>query len=980
MSVSRGRSKSSGQLSFSFARPISYGLLFSSLIPELRDELFSKGLIVFCGEPGMGLAECADLLLEDLRRGCARTLYKSFGGLPSCKCSDALVKFSRETIKTYAGADVTVVCLDGFSTSDEFETRRQARAISRMVESGICVMLVCDPEVQQLYECFDRYGLVDCRSILVDRIEANLTDVLTAADLEASRGIPSLLVGSRRASLLTEEQMSIAYFDSLSDLIRRSVRGSLTDGEIRLRTLLLLMGSGSLEAVCDLLGSATAELLAELEITAPLYGVSTNERTFLTLPEQVNMPFGALLNGLRSTLVRCQDEIAQDALLIADAGDLPRAAQVCKRLSASHAAKLVYEYGAELLDMGELSLVKGVIDEPRDEEVGEANISWGLSRALEALTRTGGVGGVAEIQAMGGDYCYLDAKVQTSLLFCDARLRLKRSDRQVPANLKAQSSLVQRLCAHARAVNLIFAGEFSEAMAEVASVSTRGDAPTISGALLAIDAELARLFACDPLPEDDSWFEACCEFLQIVGARGLVGYADAAKAMREVFRGGGTIEVTQLAASAERSGDALIQAMALMGMAIVNLREGAWTHASVVARMATGLANNAGDEQMARVTSILGDAARFRLGEKKTPEVTNRDDGLGMVLGMISDAMSEENVDVVPSSLEEREMPGDSVWLLLVLSEGMGDFSSIVRNQIPAAWRRNLEIARRNLLSGEDGLVEELAAGGEGVRASRHKEAVRINLFGSFSLYAGGRKVNDGLLEARRAKALLEYMALQRHKSAGRSRVAEQLWPECEYKKGIDRIYQTTSCVRRALRSVGFEKDPFLKNRTDQTIALNADLVSCDVDDFRRCAKVALTSSDDGRIVEMALGAEAVYVGDLVVPTLDPTGYITNMAAMLRTSYADVMTAGAEAALRLEKRRVAARLADNALLVDELREDALAVLIRVLKASGRLAEAQRRYELYATRLAEVAGRAPSKRLRALVIEGSDGDDFSKDVA
>ena len=45
MSVSRGRSKSSGQLSFSFARPISYGLLFSSLIPELRDELDRKSVV-----------------------------------------------------------------------------------------------------------------------------------------------------------------------------------------------------------------------------------------------------------------------------------------------------------------------------------------------------------------------------------------------------------------------------------------------------------------------------------------------------------------------------------------------------------------------------------------------------------------------------------------------------------------------------------------------------------------------------------------------------------------------------------------------------------------------------------------------------------------------------------------------------------------------------------------------------------------------
>ena len=86
--------------------------------------------------------------------------------------------------------------------------------------------------------------------------------------------------------------------------------------------------------------------------------------------------------------------------------------------------------------------------------------------------------------------------------------------------------------------------------------------------------------------------------------------------------------------------------------------------------------------------------------------------------------------------------------------------------------------------------------------------------------------------------------------------------------------------------------------------------------------------------------------------------------------YADAMVSGADAALRLKRVRTAARLAANALSVDDMREDAVIALVSALRASGRNAEADRRYKRYARRLSLTMGRLPSWRLRQ-VMRGAD---------
>ena len=106
----------------------------------------------------------------------------------------------------------------------------------------------------------------------------------------------------------------------------------------------------------------------------------------------------------------------------------------------------------------------------------------------------------------------------------------------------------------------------------------------------------------------------------------------------------------------------------------------------------------------------------------------------------------------------------------------------------------------------------------------------------------------------------------------------------------------------------------------------------------------------------------AVGQGALYGPPADSSGFVELKRAELKTLYVDAMVAGADAALRLERRRTASRLAANALAADDMREDAVIALVSALRADGRDLEADRQCRSYVRRLARKTGRSPSWRM------------------
>ena len=209
---------------------------------------------------------------------------------------------------------------------------------------------------------------------------------------------------------------------------------------------------------------------------------------------------------------------------------------------------------------------------------------------------------------------------------------------------------------------------------------------------------------------------------------------------------------------------------------------------------------------------------------------------------------------------------------------------------------------------------------------------------------------------------MLEYMALERSSSLKRFRLVDQVWPECDYVTGFNRAYQATSALRKMIAEIDPTLDPFVASRTSKEITLDMGLVSCDVDEFKVIAREASDAESDEVALKLARRAEKLYEGDLYLPPKDATGFIAALRAELRALYADAMVAGAGAALRLGHCRTAARMAHGALIADDLREDAMIVLIKALRESGRSREAAKRYAAFASRLADRTSGGVSQEL------------------
>lgn len=291
-------------------------------------------------------------------------------------------------------------------------------------------------------------------------------------------------------------------------------------------------------------------------------------------------------------------------------------------------------------------------------------------------------------------------------------------------------------------------------------------------------------------------------------------------------------------------------------------------------------------------------------------------------------------------------------------SAGLGE-----KDGVPDFWHE--EMAPIVLLEPTAGEAPKKAGK---VAVGQAVDRLRINLLGDFSVYVGSRMVDGARLEARSSKAMLEFLALHKRYTASQARLIEQLWPGVSYSAALERLYQTKSHIRKALRSAGFTADPFITAKMNGTVGLDAALVSCDVDELLAKARATINEKDDARTVELALETESAYAGDLWVPSSDTTGYVTHMASTVKTAYTDALLSGAESALRTGRLRVASRLARGALLADPMREDAEMVLLRALEQSGRRKEASESYGLFCRNLAELAGRPVSKRLRALAAE------------
>lgn len=950
----------------------------------LASHMAPRALLALCCEPGMGVGDALDRALELLADRHPLVHRLDLSDTAGADCAPKAARLHRKARAEAREGMLTLVLLEDVPDLGEEQVTRMAGVVRRMLDGGACVVLTMRPEAVQLLEEL-RSALVFWSEDLLVEARGGTGACLDDGGVALCRGIPLLVWGYLRAPR-TGEGPGRGYVDAMAQLVPLSMRAGLMEEERRLRLAMMALGSGRVEELEGVLGRVDAGILRAMQRDAPLFGVDVATSTFccaglssLSVLEPCAFALAPLGRGREKVLRRCAEALMRR-------GEPRRAALLAALLPDDDAmAGICLRWCVELADVGRLDLVRSALG--REAAAGTHARSRRAAELVADACRGGRVSRerVEELLAAGAetDGGERHACLMAALLASGRLLMAGVEPPAQPPVPEGGGRLARRLSSHLDAVRLMVAGRFREAyrhLLETPSEATEGS--TLSAALLATDRALAGTLALDPKAQGSV---ARVDWGLLGQARGLVPYLGVSRAVACVAGGGSFGWSPKAAAHADRSGDALLRSWLLMLSALSEAHDGGGVMAHVRASNAESIARRLAVPWLGEACRIVSWAVAAHAGERPAADDLRPAEfstvGLASIARVVALAGSEGGSACVPPDLP---LDRDHLWLLCALAKGLGGVSEAVRRGMPPSWRRVVEEAGERWVSeGPEGPANALrrspqgqggpsahegqAAGPGGAAAGAHGPTVEVRVLGGMEVLVNGSAVPEGLLARRRGKAMLSFVATLEGHSAQRYRLAEALWPEGDLAFGRKGIYQATSAVNRALREAGSDVRPFRRSSSECTIALDLASVHCDLDDFLLVGRRALAGGrSDEEVLADARSAAGLYAGDLYVSSYDTSGEMALRRDEVRALFLDVMVAGSAAAGRLRAFGSAIYLAERAVRMDDLREDAHACLLGALIASGREAEALSRYAAFSMRCVERLRRPPSRRLRDMV--------------
>jgi len=222
---------------------------------------------------------------------------------------------------------------------------------------------------------------------------------------------------------------------------------------------------------------------------------------------------------------------------------------------------------------------------------------------------------------------------------------------------------------------------------------------------------------------------------------------------------------------------------------------------------------------------------------------------------------------------------------------------------------------------------------------------LRLELLGDFRLVAGGGLV---AVSAKKAQALLAYLAVKPAQLVSRDKIAALLWGSFGPEQARQSLRQMLSTLRRELKAIApssSDADPLLVEEND-FLALDAQHVSCDVVDFESGVATG-TEESLRRAIE-------TYSGDFLEGfELDEDRYdqwilgerdrLHRMALRAHSQLLDVLT-------RKEAIDEAITTAQHSLRIDPLQEPVHRALMRLYAQSGDPVNALQQYDILARSL------------------------------
>jgi DNA-binding SARP family transcriptional activator len=233
------------------------------------------------------------------------------------------------------------------------------------------------------------------------------------------------------------------------------------------------------------------------------------------------------------------------------------------------------------------------------------------------------------------------------------------------------------------------------------------------------------------------------------------------------------------------------------------------------------------------------------------------------------------------------------------------------------------------------------------VEAAHEAPAIAVSVLGPLRV--------TGVKRRRRLRGssqeLVAYLALH-PEGATRDQLLEALWPGEDPKRSEQRLWQSTSDVRRALGPV--------INRTRDRYSLNRHDVRVDLDEIERLLAAAKQTGPDRPVIEHAL---TLFVGEPLAGS--DYRWAEGELRRLRATYIDLLEGVARHRLEAGEARAALDAAERGLECDALNESLWRVAMEAENALGLREAVTERYERLRSLLDERLGLQPARETRHL---------------
>lgn len=964
-------------------------------------------ILILCAEFGMGKTTVlSNLVYESLKSGIV-SYYIDVAELTSQETHDKIREIARRCTKKYKDKVNTDYCalisVDNINVEDEYDAGKLAELIRRITSSDIAIAMSILPESEILVEQLGEARCLWSCDLRVarpsDRQEAELYDRYV-------QGIPLLQDALNKVDALSIGSVANdpSYQEPYLSVVESTVRKGMMSEEKRLRCAMHLLGSGSRTDLEEVMGTLDDVLWRMIARDAPFFGVDVIAGTFCCVGSHSLDCLSVAYSTLKTISHRWPMLVYHVCHRLAMREDYSRAAMIGLMCSSDkERCKICFEWAMEFIDVGEVNAVIDALDIANSMH--DRSIPGYREAACVLISLNGGDLREAEQghAKLGPD----DPGSLRAIMALACRRLLRGDDHEWRYDVCVDADrIAEALNIHGKILSLVIAGRLEDAYQLSLESALRLDASTITSAIVEMDHVLCSfLTGIAPSPMDAELTTSAMELFERSGLVQLLRTCEGICAAGKLLSGRQPVKESfeLYIQHAMRSKDTLLYGMYLLVAGISDIRISAYTRSHVRIVRATKVFESLKAKTLAAVSRLFDMAVRALLGESIGLFEIRACKGISEPLDDVAEILSAALLTPKtkrPTIGEKKGCvgcPRDVYWIVNVLSYDCGSVSRRFCKMMPLAWKDSVvraageideyfggarHIARGLLPSIGEKDAPDSGGVDSGELGNPH---IEVCVLGGLEVYVSGVPIPANRLERRRAKSLLALLASVPGHVVKRYTIMESVWPTHDYQSANKCIYSATSVLRSEMGGTAGDLGnlpAIVSNKTEGTVSFNVGAITCDVDVFEEMAHRLLdTEGADRQVVSMCREIEELYKGDLFVPPTDGMGIVQTRARELRELYADAMIAGAYAASNLGMKALACRFARKAHDVDELREDAVKVLVVCLCAVGRHVEAERCYERFVGRVIDVTHRPPSRHLReiveALINEWASGQEKRK---